>query len=117
MPFAVRRSAGLSMEISFPGRMPNRLPIDGRHPTILRFIEMYHPVRQKFVGLAIVCGIVGVQSQGHPLAKLERLSFQVLTRSGAGQAQAVFIVEVLEIGVYSRVRHVAAPFIVLLAAP
>src|ERR1700730_11166895 len=111
MPFAVHRSAGLSMELSFPGRMSNCLPIDGRHPTILRVIEMYHPVRQEFVRLAIVCGIIGVQSQGHPLAKLERLSFQVLTRSGAGQAQAVFIVEVLEIGVNTWVRHDVTPLL------
>jgi hypothetical protein len=91
--------------------MPKCLPIDGRHPTILGLVEMHHPVRQELVGLAIVRGVIGVQRQDHPLAKLERLSFQVSTRAGAGQAQAVFIVEVLEIGVYAWVSHEVTPFI------
>jgi hypothetical protein len=105
------RSARLALATLFRGRMSKGLPIDGGHPTILGLVEMHHPVRQKFVGLAIVCGIVGIQRQGHPLVKLERLSFQVPTRAGAGQAQAVFIIEVVEIGVNSWVRHDVNPFL------
>ena len=45
------------------------------------------------------------------VAETGRLSFQVSTRAGAGQAQAVFIVEVLEIGVYARVSHEVTPLI------
>jgi hypothetical protein len=97
------------MVLPFRRRMPNRLPIDGRDPTILGGVEMHHPVRQEFVRLAVVRGVIGVEREGHPLAKLERLSFQVPTRAGAGQAQTVFIVEVLEVSVHVRVSHEVTP--------
>jgi hypothetical protein len=93
------------MDIPVRRCAPNCLPIDGHHPTILGLIEMHHPVRQELVALAIVRGIIGVQRQDHPLAKLKRLSFQVRARAGAGQAQAAFIVEVLEFGVCAWVSH------------
>jgi hypothetical protein len=74
------------MDFPFRRCVPNCLPIDGRHPTILGLVEMHHPVRPELVELAIVRGIIGVPRQQHSLVKLERLSFQVSTSAGAGQA-------------------------------
>lgn len=44
--------------------MPQRLPINGRDPTILGGVEMHHSVCQELVGLAVVRGVIGGQSQG-----------------------------------------------------
>ena len=89
--------------------VPERVPIDCRHPALFRLVVLHDRVGPQFVGPALVVGIVGVQGEGHPMPQLDPLALEIAAGAGEGQPQAGFVVQVLEVCVNARTGHRLAP--------
>ena len=58
--------------------MTDRGPVDGCHPTVPGWVVMHHPFHAQFVRLAMIVGIVTVESEDSAFVQLEPVLPQIL---------------------------------------
>jgi hypothetical protein len=87
------------------------IPIDRGNPAILPSIELNDTIGPKLVRAAFIIGVIGVQSEDETLFEADSLKGQVTVRPGAGEAQPVRIVEIMEIRIDAWMSHRCAPLI------
>jgi hypothetical protein len=73
------------------------LPVNRRNPALFGFVELHNPIGNQFIRPPLGIGIVAVQRQHEPLVQYNAMPLQIAVCAGAGQAQAILIVKVLEI--------------------
>jgi hypothetical protein len=89
----------------FVRRVTEGIPVDRCNPAVLPSIELNDTIRPQLVGVALIISVVGVESQDETLLETDSLNLQVSMCTGAGEAQAVLIVEVLEIRIDAWACH------------
>src|SRR5438105_15679470 len=91
--------------------MPDRGPIDDRHPAMFFCREGYNALDQQLIQLPPVVEIIRVQRQAQSFAQLDLLLREIFEGSDTSQAQATQEVRIVKVRVYSRLDHVASPFV------
>jgi hypothetical protein len=89
----------------FVRRMTQGIPINRSNPAVLSSIELNNTISPQLVGVALIVSVVGVESQDETVFEVNSLVLQVTMCTGAGEAQAVCIVKILEIRVDAWMCH------------
>jgi hypothetical protein len=85
------------------------LPVNRRNPALFGVVELHNPIGKQFIRPPLGVGIVGVQRQREPLVQFDAMPLQIAVCAGAGKAQAILIVKVLEIRINAGWDHCLAP--------
>jgi hypothetical protein len=94
----------------FVRSVPEAVPVDLNHPALLGLVIMNDAFGPHLIGLPVIVRVVGVEGHNQSMGEPDPLTLQILNRTDAIQAQAIFIVQVLKVGIKAGNSHDFTPF-------